>query len=150
MPRRAARSHAASRSRASRDRTDRRQRLAAKPERAIAEQIVASGSFEVAWRSTASARSSRVMPAPSSVTRIRRRPPPSVTISMRCRAGVERVLDQLLHRARRPLDHLAGGDAVDDGLGKLANGHRATQVRQWPANLVRRARRCEGYAVLIQ
>ena len=41
------------------------------------------GSFEVAWRSTASARSARVMPAPSSVTRISRRPPPSVTTSMR-------------------------------------------------------------------
>ena len=42
-----------------------------------------SGSFEVAWRSTASARSSRVMPAPSSLTRISLRPPPSVTTSMR-------------------------------------------------------------------
>ena len=29
------------------------------------------------------------------------------------RAGVERVLDQLLHRRSRPLDHFAGGDAVD-------------------------------------
>jgi hypothetical protein len=42
-----------------------------------------SGSFEVAWRSTASARSSRLMPLPSSTTSIRLRPaPPSVT-SMR-------------------------------------------------------------------
>jgi hypothetical protein len=41
-----------------------------------------SDSFEVAWRSTASARSVRGMPSPSSVTRIRRRPPPSVTISI--------------------------------------------------------------------
>ena len=40
-------------------------------------------------------------------------------------AGVERVLDQLLDHARRTLDHLAGGDAVDDGLGKLADGHGA-------------------------
>ncbi len=40
-------------------------------------------SFEVAWRSTASARSARVMPSPSSVTRISRRPPPSVSTSMR-------------------------------------------------------------------
>ena len=39
------------------------------------------------------------------------------------RAGVERVLDQFLDHARRPLDHLAGGDAVDDGFGKLADGH---------------------------
>ena len=35
-------------------------------------------SLEVAWRSTASARSARVMPSPSSVTRMSRRPPPSV------------------------------------------------------------------------
>ena len=39
------------------------------------------------------------------------------------RAGIERVLDQFLDHARRPLDHLAGGDAVDDGLGQLADGH---------------------------
>ena len=38
-------------------------------------------------------------------------------------AGVERVLDQFLDHARRPLDHLAGGDAVDGGFGKLADGH---------------------------
>ena len=42
-----------------------------------------SASFEVAWRSTARSRSARVMPAPSSVTRISRRPPPSVNTSMR-------------------------------------------------------------------
>ena len=40
------------------------------------------------------------------------------------RAGVERVLDQFLDHARRPLDHLAGGDAVDDAFGELADGHR--------------------------
>jgi len=39
------------------------------------------------------------------------------------RAGVERVLDQFLDHARRPLDHLAGGDTVDHGLGQLADGH---------------------------
>src|SRR5579864_1565028 len=39
------------------------------------------------------------------------------------RPGVERVLDQFLDHARRTLDHLAGGDAVDDGLGQLADGH---------------------------
>ena len=42
---------------------------------------------------------------------------------MRRGAGIERVLDQLLHHARRTLDHLAGGDAVDHGFGELANGH---------------------------
>ncbi len=35
------------------------------------------------------------------------------------RAGVDGVLDQLLDRARRPLDHLSGGDAADQ-LGRKA------------------------------
>src|SRR5690606_29109906 len=39
------------------------------------------------------------------------------------RAGVERVPDQLLDHAGRALDHLAGGDAVDDGFGKVTDGH---------------------------
>ncbi len=33
------------------------------------------------------------------------------------RTRVERVLDQFLDDACRPLDHLAGGDTIDDGLG---------------------------------
>src|SRR5262245_54374148 len=39
------------------------------------------------------------------------------------RAGVERVLDEPLDHARRPLYHLARGDAVDDAFGELADGH---------------------------
>ncbi len=35
------------------------------------------------------------------------------------RAGVQRILDQFLDRAGRPLHHLAGGDAVD-GFGRQA------------------------------
>ena len=72
------------------------------------------------------------MPAPSSVTRMSRRPPPSVTTSMRGRAGIERVLDQLLDHARRALDHLAGGDAVDDAFGELADGHGVARAN-WAA-----------------
>ena len=45
-------------------------------------------------------------------------------------AGIERVFDQLLHDARRTLNHFAGGDAVDDGLGKLADGHRRLALRK--------------------
>ena len=41
-------------------------------------------------------------------------------------ARVEGVLDQLLHDGSRPLDDLAGGDAVDDRLGQLTDGHGAT------------------------
>ena len=64
------------------------------------------------------------MPLPSSVTRIRPKPPPFATTSMRGGAGVDRVLDQLLDDARRALDHLARGDAVDEVRRQLAYGHR--------------------------
>ena len=43
-------------------------------------------------------------------------------------AGVERVLDQLLDHARRTLDHLAGGDAIDDRL--RAAGGWALAIRR--------------------
>src|ERR1700722_1614888 len=39
------------------------------------------------------------------------------------RSRIERVLDQFLDHARRTLDHLAGGDAIDSGFRKLADGH---------------------------
>ena len=38
-------------------------------------------------------------------------------------AGVDGVFDQFLDHAGRTLDHLAGGDAVDDLFGELADGH---------------------------
>ena len=41
------------------------------------------------------------------------------------RAGVERVLDQLLDRRGRPLDHLAGRDAV--GRGRVELPDRSTR-----------------------
>ena len=37
--------------------------------------------------------------------------------------GIDGVLHQLLDDARRPLDHLAGGDFVDQGLRERADGH---------------------------
>ena len=39
------------------------------------------------------------------------------------RAGVDCVFDQLLERRRGPLDHLAGGDAVDQLLGQATDRH---------------------------
>jgi hypothetical protein len=39
------------------------------------------------------------------------------------RAGIDRVLDEFLDHVRGALDHLAGGDAVDDLFGQLADGH---------------------------
>ena len=47
-------------------------------------------------------------------------------------AGIERVLDELLHHARRTLDHLAGGDFVDRGLGKAADGHGFPAATRMP------------------
>ncbi len=38
-------------------------------------------------------------------------------------AGVECVLDEFLDHARRPLDDLAGGDAVDHVLSEAADRH---------------------------
>ena len=38
-------------------------------------------------------------------------------------AGVDGVFDQFLDHARRPFHHLAGGDAVDELFGELADGH---------------------------
>ena len=38
-------------------------------------------------------------------------------------ARVQRVFGEFLDHARRALDHLARGDAVDERFGKLADGH---------------------------
>ena len=46
------------------------------------------------------------------------------------RAGVERVLDQLLDRRSRPLDHFAGGDAVDQQRIEAADGHGSNRRRR--------------------
>ena len=44
------------------------------------------------------------------------------------RAGVERVLDEFLDRRRRPLDHFAGGDAVDEQGIETADRHGVASV----------------------
>jgi hypothetical protein len=53
-------------------------------------------------------------------------PPPAAAIGEDidpARAGVDGVFDEFLHDARGAFDHLAGGDAVDDLFGELADGH---------------------------
>ncbi len=53
-------------------------------------------------------------------------PPPAAAIGEDvdpAGAGVDGVLHEFLDHARRTLDHFAGGDAVDDLFGKLADGH---------------------------
>ncbi len=77
--------------------------------------------LDVACRATASGRSSRSMPVPLSATRMRLTPPAGdVDIDLR-RARIERVFQQLLQRRRRTLDDFAGGDLVDQEIGKRAD-----------------------------
>ena len=83
-----------------------------------------SGSLEVQCRSTASASSSGDMPTPSSTTERKVRAAFLERHRDALRAGIDGVLHQLLHGAGRPLDHLAGGDLVDQGGGK-------SRARSW-------------------
>ncbi len=96
-----------------RHRADRGQRLAAKPERADAQQVVAvelgGGVALDRQRQIGAGHAAAVVGDADQ--------PPAAAVGEDldpARAGVDRVLDQLLDHARRPLDHLAGGDAVDD------------------------------------
>ena len=109
------------------DRADRRQRLAAEAEGREAGEIVARSSR---WRA-ARAASEQVVAAIPRRRRARRSadwPPSLEATSMRAGAGVDRVLDQLLHRRRRPLDHFAGGDAVDDAFRQPADRHQSAFI----------------------
>ena len=81
----------------------------------------------VAWRSMASRASSGSIPSPSSSTRISFLPPNSTRDGDAPRAGVDRVLDQLLDDRRRALDDFAGGDLVGEVRRKTMNSsHRST------------------------
>ena len=85
-----------------------------KPSVASASRSSSVAILLVACRDNASASSSRGMPQPSSVTRMSLAPPPSISTVIDARAGVERVLDELLDDGRGPLDDLAGRDLVDE------------------------------------
>ena len=70
------------------------------------------GSLEVQWRSTA-----RVSSAGRHADAVVDHREEGAAAFLQgdgdaARAGVDRILDQLLHRAGRALDHFAGGDAV--------------------------------------
>ena len=104
------------------DRADRGQRLAAEAQRPDVHEIVVGelgGSVALDAQRKVGARHAVAVvahadePAPAAVGH-------DLNLA---RAGVERVFDELLHDARRPLDHFAGGDAVDGGFGQLADGH---------------------------
>ena len=98
-----------------------------------------SASFEVAWRSTASASPSGVHAA-AVVGHLDAVDAAVVERDGDARgAGVERVLHQLLHRRGRALDHLAGGDAVDGVRRQDADrGHaRGAEVRYFQHGVTR-------------
>ena len=83
--------------------------------------IASSGSFEVAWRSSARAISSGDMPQPSSVTSIRLETALGQRHRDPRRAGIDGIFDQFLERGGRTFDHFARGDAVDESFWKAAN-----------------------------
>ena len=77
----------------------------------------------VAWLATASGSSSAGIPPPLSTTRTSSNPPCCDRHVDAGGAGIDGVFHQFLHDAGRPLDDLARGDLVDQGLGKLVDGH---------------------------
>ena len=88
----------------------------------------------VAWRSKQSRASSRLMPMPSSVTRIRLRPP-AWTSTLDARGlGVEGVFDQFFHDAGGAFDDLAGGDLIRHLLRQQADAIHAGESIAAPPN----------------
>lgn len=92
-----------------------------------------SSIFEVQWRFTASSRSAGLMPAPLSnaaAGSCRRR-----RWRSRCGSRRRRWRFRSAPWRRWPaLDHLAGGNLVDDGFGKLSDGHAgasSANPRRW-------------------
>ncbi len=90
-------------------------------------------SLLVAWRSRASLASSGDMPEPSSVTTIRAAPPPWTSTLSRRGAGIDRILDQLLHHRGRPLHDLPRGDLIDQRVREPP--HRMSFLRAFSAYL---------------
>ena len=76
----------------------------------------------VAWLATASGSSSAAMPQPLSATRISSLPPFSSVTSIRVAPASTEFSSSSFTHARRPLDHLAGGDLVHDARRQLVDG----------------------------
>ena len=104
-------------------------------------------SFEVACRSIASGNSSRA----NAVAVILDRNQPQAAAFDAHRnalgAGVERILHQLLYGGGGPLDHLAGGDAVDGFGGRTRIGTITDPSRRRPA--LKRACNCGHRSPLL-
>ena len=95
-----------------------------------------SGIFDVAWRSTLKSEIRFVHAAPVVDDADQ---PPAAGLDRdldRLRAGVERVLDELLDRRRRPLDHLARGDAVESSGSRrqIGMGENLEKLSHWRAS----------------
>ncbi len=105
-----------------RDRADRGQRLAAEAERADVEQIVVG---ELRGGVALDRQRQVVMRhAGAVVTDADQAAAAAIGDDLDARrAGIERVLQEFLDHARRPLHHLARRDAVDDAFGELTYGH---------------------------
>ncbi len=112
----------AGRDRKPRDRADRRQGFAAEAQRADRNQIVVgklrSGVALDREREIGGRHAFAV------IAHADRTASPAVgeDVDARC-AGIERILQEFLDHARRPLDHFARGDAVDDGFAQLSDRH---------------------------
>jgi len=103
-----------------------------KPRVRISSRSVSS--LEVQCRRIASSSSPGAMPLPLSVTRSSVFPPPAVAISMRVAPASSAF-------SISSLAALAGGDLVDEGFGKLPDGHGAIFAdsrgpRQWSRWLI--------------
>src|SRR6185312_13666062 len=107
-----------------RHRADRRQRLAAKAERADVEKIIV-GQF----RGAVPLDRQRQFVGRHAAAVVRDRNQRLAAVAQRDidmgGAGVDGVLHQFLHRRGRTLDHFARGDAIDDDRRHLADGHAA-------------------------
>ena len=106
------------------DRADRRQRLAAKAQGGDAQADRHRAASRCSGARPPSDSSSGFMPLPSSATAISALAAVVQHDVDARRAGVDRVLDQFLHRRRRALDDLAGGDAVDQDRRQETDRHR--------------------------
>ena len=112
-----------------RDRADRRQRLAAEAERRDRRQVV--GGRELRGRVPRDgerqllALDARAVVGDADPLDAAAR---QIDVDLR-RARIERVLEELLQRRRRPLDDLAGRDLVDELIGERADRHVSGAAR---------------------
>ena len=115
--------------REARDRRDRRQRLAAKAERAHALEVLERGDLACRVRQD---RTRQVVGADAVTVVAHADQAHAAFLDVDLdapRARVEAVLDQFLDHGCRALDHLAGGDLVDEFGGKLTDArHDAARM----------------------